>query len=389
MADGEPWATVGYFIVRGAGIRSHRYPLETRNRVLVLYHTSYSDYGPTLFGEVLQEQYGLRIHAETLRRWLRSAGLWRPEEQGRRHRAHRRARPRRQAVGSLLQLDGSPHDWFEGRNPDLPEVTLLVGIDDASNRVLLRFRPSEDTQGVFELLESYFHQYGLPQAIYTDHGRVYWTEDGTTQYQRAMQELGIETIDAHSPQAKGRVERSNRTFQDRLITAMRQQGIRTIEEANRFLEAGYTQRHHSRFAHGTGLEDVHRSVTARQIERSVSVEEERTLRNDYTVMVAAMRWQIEKPELEDRYLMPSPGARITVRVYLDGSVDFFAGEQELRVTRVIERGRTRIPGQRPVEGVEPRLLIRKRLYAMAIKDNQENEREANRSKSVRPTAERS
>lgn len=328
----------GALVHRSRGGHSGRgYPLEVRNNVLRLYHAGYSDYGPSLFSEILSEQHGLTIHRETLRRWLLDVGLWKPAEQGRKRSKHRRARPRRRERGALLQLDGSPHDWFEGRNPEWKELTLLVLIDDASGRSMLRFSRSEDTQSVFELLRAYCQRYGLPKAVYTDFGTVYWTDGGTTQYERALRELGIEVIRAYSPQAKGRVERANRTHQDRLVKALRQRGIATIEEANRFLDEEYTAKHNQRFAVKERLADVHRPIDAGSLDRAFAIVEERIVRNDHTIVLATVRWQIEKPGSEDRYLAPSPGAKVEARVYLDGSVHVFAGEQEVRVTRVAER----------------------------------------------------
>jgi len=325
------------------GHSARQYPLEIRNKVLLLYRSTYGDYGPSLFAEALEEQHMLSIHRETLRRWLRDAGLWKRELTGRKHSKHRRARPRRAAVGAMLQLDGSPHNWFEGRNPALPEVSLLVLIDDASSRVHLRFRPTEDTQGIFELLRSYFLRYGLPQSIYNDHGTVYWTDAGRTQYSRAMERLGIAVIYAHSPQAKGRVERSNKTHQDRLIKAMRQRGISTTGRANDFIENVYTVRHNQRFASTGTLPDVHRPTTVVEVDRALSIETIRSVGADHTVSVSGIRWQIEKPEKHDRYLQVRPRAKVTVCIYLDGSVHIFVGEQELRVTLVAERDQ---PGER-------------------------------------------
>jgi len=358
-------------IHRARGGHSGRSDLTTRNQVLVLYRQSYSDYGPKLFGEELFEQYGIRVHRETLRRWLTQASLWKPEEQGRRHRMHRKARPRKAALGMMLQLDGSTHDWFEGRNPALPKLTLLVLIDDASNQTLLRFSPTEDAQGVFELTRDYVHRYGLPRSIYTDHGTVYWTEPGKTQYGRALDELGVACIYARSPQAKGRVERANRTHQDRLIKAMRQRRIATIEQANRFLDEHYTPKHNAQFAQTKGLEDAHRSIKGYAIDRILSFQQERKIRNDYTVTVASKRWQIERPIPPERYLLPSPGATVIVRVYLDGSLHIFAGEQELRCRPVTEReaktkGMLNLTG-RPTAGGAAKHLFTKQVRAATAK----------------------
>lgn len=365
------WREVGDrgVIHRSRGGHSGRSQLQQRNEMLCLYRSSYSDYGPSYFCEVVHRTYGLVLHRETVRRWLLDAGLWKREERGRRHRAHRKARPRKAAMGMMLQLDGSPHDWFEGRNPELKMATLLVLIDDASSHTTLQFSKTEDAQGVFLLLRKYFQAHGLPQSLYVDHGSVYWTEGGTTQFRRAMQELGIEVIYANSPQAKGRVERANKTHQDRLTKALRQAQIATIDDANRFLEEVYTPWHNRKFAKTDGLEDAHRTLTGLRLERILAFQEERMLHNDYTVMVKTIRWQIERPTKDDRYRLPSPGAKILVRIYLDGSVHCFCNEQELRITRVTEReareqGLRKIPGRTATKGLA-RNAMKKRLIHLS------------------------
>jgi len=329
---------------RSRGGHSGRgHSLETRRKVVLTYCSGYSDYGPTLYSEVLAQEHGLRIDHETLRRWLTDAGLWTSQSPGHRKRSKRRRyRVRRSETGAMVQLDGSPHDWFEGR---APEATLLVMIDDATGRVQLRFAPSEDIQGVFLLMKEYIERYGLPQSVYTDHGSVYWTEGGTTQFERAMKELGIETIRAHSPQAKGRVERANRTLQDRLIKAMRKEKIDSMERANRFLQQ-YMEQYNQKFAVMTGQPDVHRSPREYKIEQILALEETRTLRNDYTISIANELWQIDPPQAHDTYLLPSPGAQILIRSYLDYSLHAFVAGRELRMHKVIDSTRKKSGRQR-------------------------------------------
>jgi len=328
----------GGVVHRSRGGHSGRgYPLKVRNDILRLYHSGYSDYGPTLFSEILSEKYGHHIHRETLRRWLMDFGLWKRDESGRKRSKHRRARPKRVAFGEMLQLDGSFHNWFEGRNPDLPEVTLLVLIDDATGHILLRFSRGETTQGVFELLKKHCTRFGIPKSIYTDYGSVYYTEGGTTQYERAMKDMGVEVIFAKSPQAKGRVERANRTLQDRLPKELREVNISTIEDANRFLDEVYTSKFNRQFAKLIGgFANAHRSTKGVMLDRVFAIEDKRVVRNDNTVVMDTVRWQIEKPNAEDRYLAPLPEASVETRVYLDGSVHIFDGETELRVTQVKE-----------------------------------------------------
>ena len=203
---------------------------------LELIRTRYVDFGPTLAHEKLVELHGFGVSVETVRQWMIEAGLWRVKPR-RVVRVHQR-RPRRACLGELVQADGSDHAWFEARGP---RCTLIVYVDDATSRLLaLRFVPSESTQAYMQTLREYLHEHGRPVALYTDkHGifRVNHAErnGGLTQFTRALRTLDIEPIHAHSPQAKGRVERANGTLQDRLVKELRLRGIGDIHTANAFL----------------------------------------------------------------------------------------------------------------------------------------------------------
>ena len=304
--------------------------LALRNQVLLLYRQSYRDYGPTLLSEVLASDHGIQISRETVRRWAIDAGLWQRPVHGRRSRTHRKARPRRSHVGAMIQFDGSTHDWFEGRSPELRQLTLLVIVDDASGHVMLRFA-NEQTIDVFQLLYDYSRSYGLPQAIYTDHASVYGiAASDKTQYRRALEELGIERIQAHSPQAKGRVERCNKTLQDRLVKALRKANIATVEAANRFLEQTFTPAFNLRFAphFPQMLQDrnAHRLVDPALLDRCFAIEVLRKIRNDYTIVVGTARYQIDKPKLPQDYPLPVPGTSVSVRIHLNGSLAAYLGD---------------------------------------------------------------
>jgi transposase len=174
------------------------YPRDLRKKVVSLYWQQYRDYGPTLFSEMLTHYHSIAVDHETVRRWLTTAGGANVQ---RKKRPHRRKRPRRAAIGELVQFDGSHHDWFEGRGP---ACCLLHAIDDASGRTYLRFVPSENAADVMRTLWLYFERYGLPQAMYTDHGSVFYADGKLTDVGRALRTLNVELILAHSPQAKGR-----------------------------------------------------------------------------------------------------------------------------------------------------------------------------------------
>lgn len=250
-------------ISKRRGQRSNRaYSASFKETILEHVQQSYSDFGPTLAAEKLLEQQALEVNRETLRLWMLKAGLWK----GKRRKASyiHQQRSRRPCVGELVQIDGSHHDWFEGR---APKCCLLVFIDDATSRLLeLRFVEAETTAGYFYSTRRYIERHGRPLAFYSDkHGvfRVNIAEakesTGKTQFGRAMKELGIDLICANSPQAKGRVERANGTLQDRLVKELRLKKINSIETANAFLPA-FMMDYNKRFAvTPVNPEDAHRT----------------------------------------------------------------------------------------------------------------------------------
>jgi transposase len=295
---------------------------QVRTKSLRLYRAQYSDYGPTLFTEKLSEAHDVHISRQTAMRWLIQAALW---SGNRKKRPHRTKRERRAAIGSLIQFDGSPHDWFEGRGP---VCSLLVAIDDASNRCVLRFVSAEGTEHVLGFWRDYVKRLGIPAEVYTDWASVYVNADNPerlTPFGTALKALGIRHIKAGSPQAKGRVERSNRTHQDRLIKALREQNITTLEDANRFLETAYTQSHNNRFADLDGLSDIHRSAEDLDLNNIFCVEQTRHVYNDWTIMLEAKFIQLVKSEAP----LPPPRSKLIVRRWLDGSLHIFWNEHEL------------------------------------------------------------
>lgn len=315
-------------IHRSKGKPSHHgYPDAIKKRVMTIYKSDYWDYGPSLFAEMLVKYHHLAIDHETLRRWIRDHGLTTVR---RKKRPHRKKRERRQAIGALVQYDGSIHDWFEGRGP---KCTLLHAIDDASGRVFLRFAPSENTADVLKMLWEYCKRYGIPKALYTDHDGVYYAPNRLTDVGRAMRELGVEMIFANSPQAKGRVERGNRTHQDRLIKALRRKRISTIGEANDFLEKEYLKDHNARFASTDGLPNVHRSTDGYDLINIFCYQTLRLVRNDYTISLDGVFVQL-KPS---RAPMPPPGQYVNVRRHLNDSLHITWREHELPFKPVITR----------------------------------------------------
>jgi transposase len=276
---------------RGRGTPSNRrFPEPVKARVLRLYAQRYRDFGPTLAAEKLAECHGIAISDETLRRWLRERGI---DHFTRRKRPHRAWRERKAHVGELLQLDGSHHDWFEGRGP---RCVLMAYVDDASSRVCARFYAYEGTIPAMDSFTRYVQRYGIPLAVYADKHTTYQSSAPPTvdeqlagvrpmsQFGRALSELGVELIPAHSPQAKGRVERLFKTFQDRVIKERRLADVSTLEAANQFL-LSYLPIYNRRFAvQPTQAADLHRPRPAhRELDRILCLKTTRCLRRDWTV----------------------------------------------------------------------------------------------------------
>lgn len=233
-----------------------------RDYAVTLVRERYADFGPTLAAEKLAECDGLRVSRETLRRWMVDAGIWLSRKQ--RRRFHQ-PRLRREAYGELVQIDGSEHRWFEDRGPP---CSLLVFVDDATGRLMqLRFVRSESAFTYFEALELYLKHHGAPIAFYSDKHSVFRVAkkdarggQGMTQFGRALCELNIEILCANSSQAKGRVERMNRTLQDRLVKELRLAGIDNMEAGNAFLP-GFMEDYNTRFAVAPARpDDLHRPM---------------------------------------------------------------------------------------------------------------------------------
>ena len=235
-----------------------------REYVVELVRTRYADFGPTLAAEVLLEKDGVKVSRETLRKWMIEDGLWLSRRQ---RRSFHQPRSRRESYGELVQIDGSDHRWFEQRGP---ACSLLVFIDDATGRLMqLRFVPSESTSSYFECLRGYLDAHGCPVAFYSDKHTVFRINReaqggaGMTQFGRALAELNIEIICANSSQAKGRVERVNRTLQDRLVKELRLASVCDMEAGNLFL-AEFMVRFNEKFAvRAARTENLHRPVAVK------------------------------------------------------------------------------------------------------------------------------
>ena len=321
---------------RSRGRRSNRaMEGKLKVRVVRLYRTCYADFGPTLAAEKLSERDGIGISDETLRLWLKAEGIGYPQ---RKKRPHRQWRERKPHCGEMVQMDGSHHPWFEDRGPP---CVLMGYIDDATGRVFAGFYPYEGTYPAMDSFKGYIRRYGIPMSVYLDKHSTYKSTGKPTleeelqglqpmsQFERSLHELGVEVIHAHSPQAKGRIERLFKTFQDRLIKEMRLGGIRTMEEANRFLK-GYLPVYNRRFAvQPAQPADLHRPLPEGcPLDRILCVKTHRALRNDFTVAHHGKLYQIE-----DR----TKAKKVLVEERLDGSMWITYQGQRLRYREIMTR----------------------------------------------------
>lgn len=289
-----------------------------RDYALSLVKENYPDFGPTLAAEKLAEHHGFTVSRETLRKWMIEDGIWLSRKQ---RRTFHQPRLRRECYGELIQIDGSDHRWFEDRGDP---CTLLVFIDDATSTLMeLRFVKSESTFSYFEALEGYLQNYGRPVAFYSDKHTVFRVakEDAKggariTQFGRALSELNIEILCANSSQAKGRVERANRTLQDRLVKELRLAGVSDMEAGNAFLE-GFKSRFNAKFAKAPAKPDnLHRALNVEpdRLAEVLCWRENRYVGKQLTFSYDRKRIMLEENELS-RALV---GKYVDTYVFVDG-----------------------------------------------------------------------
>lgn len=309
---------------RGRGLESRRkYSEALKEECLGHIRESYVDFGPTLASEQLVERHGIKVSRETLRRWMKSEGLW----QSKKHKGqHRKWRARRENFGELVQIDTSEHDWLEGRGE---KIYLIALIDDATSRLWGKFYLSDSTRSNMDLLKLYMQKHGRPLALYSDRASHFTVnrkcsleeeltgQSPRTQIGRALDELGVELILAHSPQAKGRVERLFGTLQDRLVKAMRLEGVLSLEEANKYLTKRFMPMWNKRFAReALSPVDVHRSLSGYDLSSIFSIHEARTVTNDYSFSLNGQRYQIARRSVAGGMR----GKRIMTEEGLDGKI---------------------------------------------------------------------
>jgi transposase len=315
---------------------NRRKPEEVKSKAIKLYKKKYRGFGPTLASEKLMEMDGIKISDETLRKWLLESGLWKKKRKG---LAHKQWRARKECFGEMTQMDGSHHDWLEGRGP---ELVLMGYIDDATNNVHGRFYDYEGTMPAMDSFKRYVRKHGLPVSVYLDRHTTYKStrkltpeeelegmEEPLSQFERALGELGVKVIHAYSPQAKGRIERLFGVFQDRLIKEMRLRAIRTKDEANEFLKE-YLPKYNKRFRVCPANEtDVHvRLPRYFNLDKRLCIRTKRTVRNDNTITLKGRLYQVE----ED-----AKAKKVTVEERLNGSMHIMSNGTSLKYRKITER----------------------------------------------------
>ena len=328
----------------------------------VLSDPVYQGFGPTLASEYLAKKHKISVSKETLRQWMRKAGLWKA---GRRRVVEvHQWRPRRSRCGELVQWDTSEHDWLEGRGEKLYLISM---IDDATSRLFARFVRHDTSEENMRLLWSYLERYGRPLSFYTDKAGMFQVAVKTkrqeeregrdkremppTQIARALGQLGIVWIPAHSPQAKGRIERQFQTAQDRLVKGMRVAGVSTIEEANAHLENEYLPWWEQTLSVAPGNpSDAHRRLgKEHDLAAILSHVETRQVTNDYTVRYQGLRYQIDRKDIR----VGLRGGQVLVQQRLDGTVAVRFQEQYLRVSRADIATPMKAPAELPARPARP------------------------------------
>jgi len=329
---------------KSRGKRSNRRISETNvERMRTVITEKYHDFGPTFAAEKLEEVHHIAIGVETLRLLMIGWELWSPKPRKKNGQYHA-WRERRARYGELEQFDGSHHDWFEGR---APACCLLASIDDAtSNLTKLQFAGYEGVFPVYRFWWEYSETHGKPVSIYLDRHSTYKQNkkksvldnpEALTQFERAMEKLGVEVVHAYSPQAKGRVERLFGTLQDRLVKELRLRGISTIEEANRYANEEFIPRFNAKFsvtAQKRG--DLHRPLTAgetKALPRIFSKHHARRVLNDFTIRFESRWLQLseEQPALVCRK------DKALIEEWLDGTIHLYLREKELSFQELPER----------------------------------------------------
>ncbi len=328
-------------IHKGRGRASNRkIKDEIQSEIKELAGTIYSGFGPTFMAEKLLERNQIKIGKEALRQLLIEGGFWKPKRE--KIKAIHQQRERRASFGELIQIDGSPHDWFEGRRP---KCCLIVFIDDATSEILYaHFEKTESMRGYFRGLSYTIKTHGLPLGFYSDRHGIFRVNTGNdpeaqTQFGRACEQLNIELINARTPQAKGRVERANKTLQDRLTKELRLEKINDMETANKYITEKYLEKHNKRFgkiARSKEKAFVPNTRTPEEISEILSEQYTRKLSKNLELSFKNKTYQIQN-EGKGRRLQQ---ARIKVCKTLDNEIHLLYKRRQLEY-KVIEKNEKR------------------------------------------------
>jgi len=324
--------------LRGS-VSNRSLPEETKEAITGLYGSRYEGFGPVLYTEKLLSAHDIKVDHETVRRLLIKAGLWQVKRK--RKKRHQAWRERRGHFGELVQMDGSHHRWFESRGE---KCCLMVMIDDATGVRMSLLSEQETTTAAMQLLWMWIERYGVPKALYTDKKNVYVPSEKDieageiagrevwTQFGRSCNKLGIEIVRAHSPQAKGRVERSNGVYQDRLVKELRLLGINNIPETNdRLWTGGFDQYLNNRFAiEPREKADYHRDASVFDLPGIFCIEETRTLSANWTLSFANRVYRITAGSAN----YSPTRSKVQVRQYLDGTLHMFYRGNEVSFEKI-------------------------------------------------------
>lgn len=322
-------------------IGNHKLDQKIVKKAIKLIRKEYSDFGPTLAQEKLKDIHEISIGVSTIRRIMIDEKIYKPKPR-KKNSEHREWRERKAGFGEMGQFDGSYHDWFEGR---APECCLLGNIDDATGKVTLKFDTNESIACVFKFWKEYIQGKGKPLAIYLDkystykinHKSAVDNKDLITQFQRAMDTLDINLISAHSPQAKGRIERLFETLQDRLIKELRLRKISSIEKANQFLKEEYEEIFNNKFGVVPRSEaNLHREMTKfekQNIDAIFSVHSQRLVHNDFTIQFKNQWIQLAETQPTTVYKK----SNVIIEERLDGSLHVGLKGKYLNYTVLPER----------------------------------------------------
>ena len=318
---------------------NHYIDNKIRTKVLNIYKEFYWDFGPTLASEKMLEEHGIEVNRETLRLWLIKSCLWPGRDM---NKKHRKRRPRKEHFGEMIQFDGSKHNWFEDRGKG---TCLMVMIDDATGKSLGYMDDQETTKAAIATLKKWLLKYGVPQSLYTDRKNIYITDrepserekrEGTgplTNFGRICARMGIKIIAAHSPQAKGRVERHNRVLQDRFVKELRLHNINTINGANAIID-DFMDKISQRFSLSPLKEaNFHRHWAPDQdLDFLLRIERSHVLKNDWTFEDKTIVYQIKS-----QFKRIQPRSRLTICEMLNGDIKVIYGGVDIPYQKIGHR----------------------------------------------------